>query len=56
LKIYDKPFGAMDFEGLYGKKAEVLVNEWLTYVGELPSDTAKARTIFHNIKTLMRRK
>jgi hypothetical protein len=56
FKLYDAPFEAIDFRGLYGKTAEVLVNEWLSYVTELPTDTTKARAIFHNMKTAFSRK
>jgi hypothetical protein len=51
FKLYDRPVEAIDFAGLYGKTAEVLVNEWLSYVTERSADTAKARAIFHTMKT-----
>jgi hypothetical protein len=53
LKIYDLPFGGIDFDRLYGKKPEVLLNEWSSYVAGLSADTAKARAVFHNMKTLL---
>ena len=54
LKIYNVPFGAMDFEGLYGKKIEVLLNDWSRYVNELSIDVVKADAIVRNMKTLLR--
>jgi len=56
LKIYNTPFGAVDFDALYGKKAEVLINEWSNHVAGLSSDSTKARAVFHNMKTLLSRK
>jgi hypothetical protein len=56
FKVYNAPFEAVDFKGVYGKTAEVLVDEWLSYVNELPSDTARARIIFRNMKTPLGRK
>jgi len=53
FKLYDAPFGAIDFQGLYGRTAEALVNDWLSYVSELPTDTAKARRIFQNMKRFL---
>jgi len=50
FKLYDTPFEAIDFPALYGRSAETLVNEWLTYVRELPTDTPKARALFHSMK------
>jgi hypothetical protein len=50
FKLYDRPVEAIDFAGLYGKTAEVLVNAWLSYVTERAPDT-KARAIFHTMKT-----
>jgi len=56
LKIYDTPFGSIDFHRRYGKTPEVLVNEWLSYVNELSTDTAKARAFFQSMKAPSRRK
>ena len=55
-KLYNTPFDAIDFEGFYGKKAEVLLNEWLSYVTELSTDAAKPWAVLQNMKTLLRRK
>jgi hypothetical protein len=56
FKLYDMPVEAIDFAGLYGKTADVLVNEWLSYVTERSTDIATARAIFHTVKTSFGRK
>jgi hypothetical protein len=56
FKLYNTPLEAIDFDGLYGRKAEVLLNDWSSYVTDLSTDTGRARAVFHNMKTLMRRK
>ena len=52
FKIYNMPFGAIDFEGIYGKKIEVLLNDWLRYVSELSVDARKAGAVLQNMKSL----
>jgi len=48
--LYNVPFEAIDFMGLYGKTAEALVDDWLRFVTDLPTETATARTIFQNMR------
>ena len=55
IKLYNTSFDAIDFAGLYGKRPEVLVNEWLSHVTELSSDAAKPRAVLQNMKRLLRR-
>jgi hypothetical protein len=50
LKLYDAPFEAIDFRGLYGQTAEALVNDWLSYVSQLPGDTTRARAIAESMR------
>jgi hypothetical protein len=52
FKIYNMPFGAMDFEGIYGKRIEVLLGDWLRYVSELSVDARKAEAVLQNMKSL----
>jgi len=40
----------------YGKKAEVLINEWSSHVAGLSTDIIKDRAVFRNMKTLLSRK
>ncbi len=54
LKLYDVPVDLIDCEGLYGRKANVLVDEWLGEVTARPIDTAKARAFYSQIKSLRR--
>jgi hypothetical protein len=54
LKIYNTPFVAGDFERLYGKKVEVLLEDWLRYVSELSVDAGKAGTILRDMKSSLR--
>jgi hypothetical protein len=50
FKLYDAPFEAIDFTGLYGQTAEALVNKWLGFVTGLDTDTTTARAVFHSMR------
>jgi len=54
--LYNVPFEAIDFRGLYGKTAEVLVDDWIRFVTDLPTESALARTIFQNTRGFRSRK
>ncbi len=52
FEIYDRSVETMDFTGLYGRTAEVLIAEWSSYVAALPSDTARARAVIQEMRAL----
>jgi len=56
FKVYDAPLETIDFQGLYGKTAATLVNDWLGYVAALPSDTEKARALFQSMRASLGRR
>ena len=53
LKAYDVPFELIDFNGLYGKSADALVDEWLGEVGTVRGDTERARAVFSEMKATL---
>jgi hypothetical protein len=50
LRLYDRPFEAIDFRALYDRPAEVLIDDWLKFVTDLPGDTAAARSVFQSMQ------
>ena len=52
----DAPLETIDFQGLYGKTAATLVNDWLGCVAALPSDTEKARALFQSMRESLGRR
>ena len=56
FELYDRPFEAIDFRRLYGRTAELLVRDWLSYVAGQPGDTTRARAVFHQMKALLGRR
>jgi hypothetical protein len=46
----DRPFEAIDFNVLYGKPAEVVTDDWLKFVTDLPDDTTTARNVLQSMR------
>lgn len=55
LKHYDAPFETIDFEGLYGKTATTLIDDWLKHVASAPDDP-KARALFQSLRESLGRR
>lgn len=50
LRLYDRPFEAIDFNALYGRSAQEVIDDWLGFVTDLPGDDPTARSVFHSMR------
>jgi len=54
MAVYDKPFEEQNFQGIFGKPVERLVEDWLIMIRTLDRDLTASRNIYRRFSNFMR--